>query len=437
MESIAGKYQVIRELGDGGYGKVYLCKHVDLGLEYAIKVLSKELSEDTQFIDLFKREAEILQKFSHPCSVQLRDFGRLEDGRYYMAQDFAPGVTLTDLLAQTGHMSPISALEIIEQLLDALRAAHDFGIIHQDIKPDNLMIESVRDGKFIVKVLDFGIAKLKNDHLALQAAPSSDENTLPPIQGTPEYMAPEQSAGEISADHRTDIYAVGIVLFEMLEGVVPFKAESIMETLLQHLLQPLPPFTPLRGIPEHLRAVVEKSLSKDPEKRFSSADEFQAAVHEARIRVEREGITVPLADPGAMEKQFEDSIRRLAEKKKQTRTKVLCLDDNEMILNILKHLLEREGYEVITTQNPETIHEHLFKNDVKLLISDVEMPGLPGSTVCKMLKASIENLKIVLFSNIPERDLMKISAASHADDWISKNARPEEWIKKVRAVLAE
>ncbi len=424
---IAGKYNILKDLGEGGYGRVYLVQHTDLGVKYALKLLTRSLSEDARFIERFKREAEILIRFTHPGSVQLRDFGRTDEGLYYMAMDFCDGEILQQRIARTGRFPLHQALELMDQILDVLAAAHHSGIIHRDIKPDNVMLVDAGAGNVTVKILDFGIAKLREQVLM-------DSKSLEGVSiGTPQYMSPEQASGEINLDHRADIYSAGVLFYELLTGEVPFKGTTVVQTLLMHLTKPLQKMSASLGIPENVEAIVRRSMAKEKGERYSSADEFKAAIAEAskKMKHSAQKATIVSGKPVPLTEVVDD----VPEAKGST-VKILCLDDNEMILNILKHILEKEGYEVFTATDCSAIHGYLFSHNVELLISDVQMPGLPGTRVCKMLKESLKSLKIVLFSNLPDRELEKLSKESQADDWISKNARPEEWIAKVREILA-
>lgn len=423
MTVIAGKYEVIRSLGEGGYGQVYLVRHTDLGVEYALKILHRYLCEDEKFIERFKREASILQRFVHPGSVNLRDFGKTDDGLYYLAMDFAAGESLLDLLAREGRLAPREALDMTMQLLETLEAAHRAGIIHRDIKPDNLMVSEPINGRRMVRVLDFGIAKLREQMV------TSTKTMEGASIGTPQYMSPEAAGGEKNLDHRIDIYSAGVLLYEMITGEVPFSGESVVQTLLMHLTQVPPPFPKDLGVSESLDLVVRKALAKLPKDRFRAAGEFAEA-----CRCERDKLPelCPLNGASRTKRSVSAAVRPPTGVKP---VKILCLDDNEMILNILSHLLEREGYQVFTATSGATIHDYLFNEQVQLLISDVQMPGLPGNKVCKLLKESVKDLKIVLFSNIDERELKRLSAESNADDWMSKNTKPEQWLQKVQSLI--
>lgn len=431
MTIIAGKYEVLKELGEGASGKVYLVKHTDLDVRYALKILDRSLSEHARFIERFKREAEVLLRFSHPGSIQVRDFGKTADGLYYMAMDFCQGISLKKVLEREGAFRPARALDILNQVLAVLVAAHKVGIIHRDIKPENIMLEVDDLGREVVKILDFGIAKLKE---------SLDTNVSMTIEGasigTPQYMSPEQAAGEKDLDHRVDLYAAGILTYEMLTGAVPFKGQTVLQTLLMHLTQPVEPFAERMGFPDYLEALVLKALEKNREQRYQDAVAFGDACRKA-IQMMSQPVVVAEAPT---EEIASDAVEESTETEKvvteaKEPLKILCLDDSEMILHIMKHILEQAGYEVFTANNASSIHSYLFTQNVKLLISDVQMPDLPGTKVCKMLKKSISDLKIVLFSNLPDRELEKLSEESNADGWISKNTKPAEWLEKINEII--
>lgn len=448
---ISGKYQVLRPLGEGTYGTVYLVQHMDLGVQFALKLLKgKQAIPDSKLIDRFKREAEILLRFTHQGTVLFRDFGRTEDGVYYMVTDFCDGVSLEDIVARKEKFSVAQALEIMVQVLTTLEAAHLMQIIHRDIKSGNVMLErwgaagkepqlsTLRVEDVRTRILDFGIAKLQED---LQFEGS--HMTLEGVSiGTPAYMSPEQASGEADLDHRVDIYACGVLLYELISGVVPFTGATVVQTLLKHLTQPPPPFNSALGVPESVSAIVMRALEKERSKRFQTARDFKLACARSAEHL------VPSHDDGQSgtvvlsRSQFglasgtTESVRISsvgARAAVESRAKVLCLDDNEMILQILRHLLEKEGYEVYTAANFSVIHDYIFRDQVNLMLCDVEMPGLPGNKICQLLKRVAPNLKIVLFSNIAERELEKLAAECKADGWLSKNSKPEEWINAVRS----
>jgi len=430
MQIIASKYEVLRELGQGGYGMVYLVQHADIGARYALKLLSRSFSEDLGFIERFKHEAAVLVSFSHPRVAQLRDFGRTDAGLYYMTLDFCEGTLLQTVLAQEQWMPVIKVLSIVIQILETLEAAHTARVIHRDIKPGNVMLRRDEAGEFQITILDFGIAKMC-ESAATNSSVTREGTTI----GTPQYMSPEQASAIPDLDHRVDLYATGVLMYELITGQVPFNGETVLQTLIKHLTQPPPPFAARLGIPAFIEDIVMRALEKDRDLRFQSASEYRTACQDALERLRGEPEIERQSDAiVALASANTPQLDSVTETKNQT--KILCLDDNEMILNISRHIFEREGFTVFTASDFSAIHDYIFREGVKLMLCDVEMPGMPGSTICKMLKQSVPDLQVVLFSNIPERDLEKLSIESKADSWLSKNTKPEAWIEKVREMQA-
>lgn len=431
---IAGKYQVERRLGEGGYGEVLLVRHVDLGVRYALKILSHAGVREEQVAERFKREAEILLRFTHHGIAQLRDFGRTDDGRYYMTLDYVEGTPLQELLAREEWLPVGTALRIAIEVLGVLDAAHQLGIVHRDIKPANIMLLGPDSFRPEVKVLDFGIAKLQEE-MASDVSMTREGLTI----GTPQYMSPEQASGEADIDARADLYSLGVVLYELITGVVPFQGESVMQTLVKHLTQPPPAFAETIGVPRAVESLVLRALEKERTARFQSAAEFRDACEDALTHLGLASFSDQTPeDRSARISSFTQAhAEGQVEAREREKPRVLCLDDDEMILNILQHILEREGYEVFTATNFSVIHDYIFTHGARLMLCDVEMPGLPGTRICKLLKQTVSDLKVVLFSNVPERELEKLAQESEADSWISKSARPDQWLEQVRQILAE
>lgn len=433
MQIIAGKYEVVRELGEGSTGVVYLVRHIDLKIEYALKLLSQNLHSDKTVIERFKDEAAALEALDHPGVVKLRDFGKTADDQYYMTLDFCPGSPLRKLVEERGAFDPGDALRIMIQILDILSTAHEAGIIHRDIKPDNIMLTTDRDGVEVVKILDFGIARLRRRgdiRITIEGVPI----------GTPEYMSPEQAAGELHIDHRTDLYSSGVLMYELLTGRAPFDSDTVIQILLLHLSQPPPPMNLPLSIPALVENITLKALHKNRDDRFASAAEFKAACEEALELLEndkQEPAQIPQGRVGKILKEVKPGvfIPTPPPERAGSAARILCLDDDEMILDILKHILQREGYEVFTVTDTSLMHHYLFQEQIDLLISDIQMPGIAGTKVCEMLKATMKDLKVILFSNLPQEDVQKASVESQADSWISKHTKPDTWLEVIREVL--
>jgi eukaryotic-like serine/threonine-protein kinase len=271
--TVGGKF-VLRELvSSGGMGTVYRADQLTLGRTVAVKVLKAELARDDEMVRRFHSEARAASRLNHPNTISIIDFGQTPDGLLYLVMEFVRGCSLRDVLREEFPIPRARLLELMRQLLEGLQEAHSQGVIHQDIKPDNVLIERLSSGRDLVKLTDFGIARLRGEE------PILDEEGQELITGTPEYMAPEQIlGGEI--DSRADLYAAGVLLYEMLTRERPFGGDSteVMEAQL-HVPPPLESLRrPELDIPAALRDVVLRALAKEPADRFASAAEFRAAL---------------------------------------------------------------------------------------------------------------------------------------------------------------
>ncbi len=263
---IAGRYQVEAQIGQGGMASVYRAEDIQLGRKVAVKVLHAQYAEDQEFVERFRREAKAAAQLQHPGIVSVYDTGSWE-GTWYIAMELLEGPTLKERLVGEGRIAPAEAIAITEQILRAVRAAHRDGIIHRDLKPHNVILDE--EGR--PKVTDFGIARRG----------ASDMTATGSILGTAHYIAPEQAQGEVITP-RTDLYAVGVVLYEMLTGRTPFEGDSAVSIALAHVNNT--PRSPRSLVPEvspALDAVVLRALAKRPSDRFADADAFLAALSDA------------------------------------------------------------------------------------------------------------------------------------------------------------
>jgi beta-lactam-binding protein with PASTA domain len=268
---IDGRYRILRRLGSGGMADVYMAEDQQLGRRVALKILHRRFAEDEQFVERFRREASSAAGLSHPNVVAIFDRGEW-DGTYYIAMELVEGRTLKDIIREKGPAPPEAAVDITLQILRAARYAHKHGVVHRDIKPHNVLID--QDGR--VRVTDFGIAR----------AGTSDITETGSVMGTAQYLSPEQAQGR-PVDARSDLYSIGIVLYELLTGQVPFDADSPVTVALKQVSElPVPPAELVPAIPPAVDAVVLRSLEKDPDRRYQSADEFIAALDEARAAPE-------------------------------------------------------------------------------------------------------------------------------------------------------
>jgi serine/threonine-protein kinase len=262
---IADRYRVLRKLGQGGMGQVYLAEHTRMGRFCAIKVVTPALMADTDAIARFDREASNVSRISHPGVAAVYDFGEASDGTVYLAMEYIDGEPLTALLRRDQTLPIERALRITRQIADALRAAHELGIVHRDLKPDNIMIGRNRDGSDCVKVVDFGISK------GLHSA--SQKLTITGlVVGTPAYMSPEQLAAD-PVDGRSDIYSLGLVLFHMVAGTLPFAGGH--DGMLARLIaapRTLAETKPDREWPQGLQAMLNRAMAPAPDDRYQTAD---------------------------------------------------------------------------------------------------------------------------------------------------------------------
>jgi len=271
-------YEVVSLLGEGGMGTVYLALHPIMGRKAAVKVLKPELARDESLVTRFFNEARAANAIRHPNIIDIIDVGMLpEDNVPYMLMEFLEGESLAARLERSRQLPVETAVEIAIQTASALAAAHSKGIVHRDLKPDNLFLvpdEMLASGER-VKVLDFGIAKLRDDMRG-----SSMKTRTGAIMGTAAYMSPEQCQGLIERiDHRTDIYALGVILYEMLCGAPPFVSEGFGDIIIMHVMRPPePPQSKNPAIPDSVAAAMLCALAKDPADRFQSMVEFQAAL---------------------------------------------------------------------------------------------------------------------------------------------------------------
>ena len=280
---IADRYHVIRKLGEGGMGQVYLAEHVRMGRKSAVKVLHPGMVNDADAISRFNREASNASRISHPHVAAIYDFGETSDGLIYLAMEFVEGEPLTDII-ERGALPAARAANIVRQAGEALAVAHDLGIVHRDLKPDNIMIARNRDGSDCVKVVDFGIAKAANVE-----AQKVTRTGL--IVGTPEYMSPEQLAGD-PLDGRSDIYSLALVGFAMLTGRLPFPSETAQESMIMRLTdrpRSLAEMKPEVKWPAQLQAVMDRALARDAASRYTSAADFG---HDFAAAIERMPQTV-------------------------------------------------------------------------------------------------------------------------------------------------
>jgi len=273
---VSDRYRIIRKIGEGGMGAVYQAEHALIEKRIALKILFQDLTRRPDLVARFLQEAKSASRIGQENVIDISDFGQTADGLVYIAMEFLDGQDLGRLLKTERSMPWLRARPILMQITKALRAAHGHGIIHRDMKPENVYLISREGRADFVKVLDFGIAKVV----------SADDNDGPRLTqtgmifGTPEYMSPEQAQGH-PPDNRLDVYAVGCIMYQMLTGSVPFMADSFMGILTKHLVEapvPLRQRRPDLDIPADVEAICMRALEKDREKRWPDMDTFYRAL---------------------------------------------------------------------------------------------------------------------------------------------------------------
>src|ERR1700722_19088495 len=275
--TLSGRYLIERLIGEGGMGAVYQAEHTHMRKRLAVKVLHPEMSRLPEVVARFEREAMAAAHIEHPNVAAATDFGKLDDGSFFLVLEFVEGTSLRDAI-NPGPMELGRALHVARQISSALARAHALGIVHRDLKPENVMLVRREEDADFVKVLDFGIAKVPVGSLVGEhkATPGQALTQLGMVYGTPEYMAPEQALGQ-PIDARADLYALGAMMFEMITGARPFDHESKVTLLGMHVTAPIPRMSeraPAANVPPEIEAMVTRLLAKEAGARFADAKEL-------------------------------------------------------------------------------------------------------------------------------------------------------------------
>ncbi|HEX5058186.1 MAG TPA: protein kinase [Kofleriaceae bacterium] len=299
-ETLDGRYYVQRKIGEGGMGVVFAVKHAVIERPLAIKVLKREVMRDAAVIQRFIQEAKAASRIGHPNIVDVTDFGKTSEGMTYSVMEYVDGTTLSKVIKSAAPLPAERVVRVASQIARALAAAHAKGIVHRDLKPENVFLIDRDFRPDFVKIVDFGIAKV-------QPVDGNPDPTAPRLTrvgsvfGTPEYMAPEQASGRGDTDHRVDIYALGVIMYEMLVGKVPHKGESMIRTIAMQMLEPIIPpskANPEVRIPPALEAIVMKALEKERENRYDKMSTLLAALEDIAPKLEQLS-SLPALPPGS------------------------------------------------------------------------------------------------------------------------------------------
>ncbi len=280
--TISGRFEILSRIGAGGMGIVYRARQIGIDRTVAVKMLLRELAGDEKVVKRFKIEALAVSRLNHPNTIRIFDFGQAEDATLYFAMEFLEGSSLEEALRRDQTFSARRTMHVLKQIAASLVEAHEKGIVHRDLKPDNVYLTKVGDDPDFVKVLDFGVAKLREADKRQGTVTQAGT-----IFGTPRYMAPEQCRS-MAVDHRADLYALGVIAYEMLVGNAPFDAENPLAILIQHVQEqpmPLAEVRPDIEVPEEVEALVMKCLEKSPEMRFHHASDLVAAINEVEAKL--------------------------------------------------------------------------------------------------------------------------------------------------------
>src|SRR5438128_10872113 len=283
-----GRYEVTRLIGEGGMGRVYLAKQLDLNRQVVVKVMNEPVAADPKFRDRFERETLLMARFQHPYVVTLYDASLNDPLGPCIVMEYIKGITLDTLLQRNTRLTPARVGRLLGQLCEALQAAHDQGIIHRDLKPANLMVVDPDTPYEKIKVMDFGLAKMYNDTTGMAMVQQTSETGTDFAVGTPGYISPEQVRGEAICTE-SDIYSVGVILYELLTGKLPFQREETMDVLLAHATEPPPAFEVMGAtswVPAAVEAVVQSCLAKKPGDRPVSARELAKRYETALVEVD-------------------------------------------------------------------------------------------------------------------------------------------------------
>ena len=263
-QKINDRYQIIRSIGEGGMANVYLAHDMILDRDVAVKILRGDLADDEKFVRRFQREAIAASSLSHPNIVEMYDVGE-DNGKYYIVMEYVEGKTLKSLIKKRGALTLPEVIDIMQQLTSAISCAHDSNIIHRDIKPQNVLIKE--DG--IVKITDFGIA------MALNSNELTQTNS---VMGSVHYLPPEQANGK-GATLKSDIYSLGIVMFELLTGKLPFRGENAVEIAIKQMKNQIPSVCSINeNIPQSVENVILKACAKNPKNRYNTVKEMYADI---------------------------------------------------------------------------------------------------------------------------------------------------------------
>lgn len=302
---IDSRYRVVKRIDEGGMGAIYLVEHIHMGKLMAMKLLLSQHNRDEELVKRFQREAKAISRLSSIHTIAVFDFGYTEEGLLYLVMEYLKGQSLGLALHREGPMSEAQTADIVSQICDSLSEAHEQGIIHRDLKPENIMLMKTKEERYFVKVLDFGLVKLRGVTEETRTEAITTDGCL---VGTPYYMSPEQIRGG-DVDQRSDIYSLGALIYRMLTGDPPFKAHTPMAVLSLHLKErpiSMSKRKPDLEISRDMEAIVTKALEKAREKRFQSVDDLRRALEGLSSKLNRPESPEPPPGPASKQEQEQE-----------------------------------------------------------------------------------------------------------------------------------
>ena len=411
---VADRFRVDSVLGRGGMGAVYRACQLQLERDVAIKVILHEVAVSSVMVERFRREAAATARLRHPNIVNVYDFGSLDDGRHFLVMELLKGPTLQQWLVENGPQTPARTLEIIRPVARAIAALHRAEIVHRDLKSSNIVLPDSDDADDVVKVVDFGIARLRESQ--------ATNLTGAQIIGTPGYIAPELIEGQ-QADARSDIYALGVIAYTTLAGRPPFHASTTGAILLQQLTKnPEAPSKILGGLTTPLDKVILRAIDKDPARRYQTAEAFLEAF-ESAVAPESAAATGPISGTHAAARPDVSGAR------------ILVIDDDEDLRTILRATLEDGGYSVMTASDGIDALLKLGAETFDLVLSDVDMPNLDGFRLLEQLSAKGVSPPVIFVTGRVGGDDEVRGLELGAEDYIRKPIMPNVLLLRVKAAL--
>ncbi|MBY0549296.1 MAG: protein kinase [Candidatus Obscuribacterales bacterium] len=410
-------YEILSVLGEGGNSRVYKARHIILERIVAIKVLHANQANDDTKIKRFLQESRAVSSLTHPNIVSLFDFGLTDDSRPYFCMDFIEGTSLLETIEKEGLLKPDRVVALFIQICDALAHAHKKGIIHRDIKPSNILLMQ-KEGGEVAKLVDFGIAKIIEKG-QLESMQLTAEGM---VCGSPIYMSPEQCTNQ-PLDFRTDVYSLGVSMYESLLGKPPFDGADIVDVITKQLREKAVPLRVANAeakIPEALDGIVLRALNKSPDDRFQSMMEVKVALEAVYGEKTRRRATKEVSRPG-----------------KDGAIKILCVDDEEVSLIAYAMALGKNpDFSVVGVAiNGELAVQRAESLKPDLVIMDFELPVFNGADATRMIKAQLPETKVLLMSSHSDKNTVLESFRAGENGYAVKSMPGERMFNMVRAVM--